>query len=134
VSEKTYITSQVDEDSELYQRFEDFVEDKGHSNQSAAVRDLVRTALDVHEGNRGSRWETVAQQSLYAVTFSLLAAVISLVSSLAAVVLASYPSPWTVVSLSFLFGSLLAATGSGLLHEYGKSKLDKQAADSEVNA
>jgi hypothetical protein len=132
VSEKTYITSQVDEDSELYQRFEDFVEEKGHSNQSAAVRDLVRTGLDVHEGEHGSVWETVAQQALYAVTFSLLVAAISAVSFVAAVVQAGYPSPWTVVTFSLLIGGVIAALGSGAVHGYGRAKLEKQAAEVEA--
>jgi hypothetical protein len=45
MGDKAYITSQIDEESELYQRFEDYVEAKGHDNKSAAVRELVHSAL-----------------------------------------------------------------------------------------
>jgi hypothetical protein len=52
MGDKTYISSQVDEDSELYQRFEHYVDEKGHDNKSAAVRELVNSALE----NENNPW------------------------------------------------------------------------------
>jgi hypothetical protein len=105
----------------LDDKFETYRDENNLSN-SEALRQLVQTGI---EAERESVWETVQQQALYAVTFALT---LASVSFFAAVVLAGYPSPWTVVSFAFLVGGILVAAGGGL--GYGISK--KKAALAEV--
>ena len=77
MSEKTYITTQIDEESELYQRYEDFVDEKGHSSKSAATRELVRFALDEHESSDPAGGWTVLERVLLTAS-SVLAAIVAL--------------------------------------------------------
>jgi hypothetical protein len=101
-------------------------------NRSAAFEHMVEHHNSVKQSVR--RWETVAEHSLFAVTFSLLVAAISTVSFVVAYVQAGYPSPWTLVSFSVLVGAILAALGGGVVNSYTQSKVNTAAADSGVNA
>jgi uncharacterized integral membrane protein len=125
VSDQTYLSSRVDEESELYQRFEDFVEEKGHSNDSAAVRDLVRTGLDVHEGKHSTKWDLIAEQSLYAVTFGLVLATVSLVVFVVLLAFSAFPSPLTLIAIGAVFGGVLVAVGGGLGHDLAASRAER---------
>jgi hypothetical protein len=96
-------------------------------NRSEAFEHIVEHHDRVKRSVRW--WETVTQQALYAVTFSLLVAVISTVSFAVAVVLAGYPSPWTVISVSLVVAGILAAVGSGGVHQYARSKVNTEAVE-----
>jgi hypothetical protein len=103
---------------DLDDKFQTYRDENDLSN-SEALRRLVQTGM---EAERESVWKTVQQQALYAVTFALTLASVSFVSFFAAAVLAGYPSPWTVVSLAFLFGGVLVAAGGGVGYEISKRK------------
>ena len=128
MGEKQYVAAQIDEDSPLYQQFEDYENSEGFESRSEAVRSLLRQGLDGGEsGPSIGKWEMVAEQALYAVTFALMVAIISTVSFVVAVVLAGYPSPWSLISASVLVGSLLAATTGGLGYHYSESKINRRS-------
>jgi hypothetical protein len=70
VGDKQYITTKVDEESDLYRRFETYLEEAGHGNKSAATRQLVKSALDDWEekqqpGHDPERPDTVLRALLY---------------------------------------------------------------------
>lgn len=97
-------------------------------NRSEAFEHMVAHHNEVKES---LRWETVAQQALYAVTFSLLVAAISLVAFIVALVQAGYPSPWTIVSFGFLFGGIIAGLGGGIATGYSRSKIQTTMSDTD---
>jgi hypothetical protein len=111
-------------------KIESYQHENNLDNRSAAIEHIVDHHEDVKRSVRW--WETVTQQALYAVSFSLLVSVISLVSFAVAIVQAGYPSPWTIISFSFLMGGLLAAGGSGIVHKYSRSRLQRESVGVEA--
>jgi hypothetical protein len=110
------VTVQTLDDIESYQH------SQGLETRSAAIEHLVE---HYEERQRtASRWDRVAEQALYAVTFSLVVAVISTVALVAMVIQAGYPSPWTAVALSLVVGSVLTATGSTFGYRYASEQAD----------
>ena len=109
---------------------EEYQHEHGLDNRSAAIEHLVEYREEVEQTT--DFWELVKQQAMYAVTFSLMVAVISLVSLVAAVVLAGYPSPWSVISMSLLVGAILAATGAATGYKYSESKIRRQSVEVEA--
>ena len=110
------VTVQTLDDIETYQH------NQGLETRSAAIEHLVE-----HYDERqrtASRWDRIAEQALYAVTFSLVVAVISTVALVAMVIQAGYPSPWTAVALSLVVGSILTATGSTVGYRYASEQAD----------
>jgi len=70
VGDTQYITTKVDEESDLYQRFDRYLEEAGHGNKAAATRQLVKSALDDWEeqaelGYDPDRPDTVLRALLY---------------------------------------------------------------------
>lgn len=128
MSDRVMLGAQFDPDDELLEQFEEYKEEHGFTSRAETMRHLMRRELQGSDG----RWDTVAQQSLYAVTFSLLVAVISLISFATAVVVASFPSPETVVTFALLIGSLLAATGSGATYKYSVARSQRVATEVEA--
>lgn len=110
------VTVQTLDDIETYQH------NQGLETRSAAIEHLVE-----HYDERqrtASRWDRIAEQALYAVTFSLVVAVISTFAVVAMVIQAGYPSPWTAVALSLVVGSILTATGSTFGYRYASEQAD----------
>lgn len=116
--------------TETLEKIETYQEENNLDNRSNAIEVLV----DEHHQSQqsGGAWETVAQQSLYAVTFSLIVAVISTASFAAAVVVASFPSPETVVTFALLMGSTLAAMGSGGVWKYSTARARRVSTEAEA--
>jgi Flp pilus assembly protein TadB len=115
--------------TETLEKIETYQEENNLDNRSNAIEVLV----DEHHKSQqpGGVWETIAQQALYAVTFSLLVAVISGIGFAVGVVLASFPTPVTVIIFSLLVASALTATGSGLLRKYSTARARRIASEVE---
>jgi hypothetical protein len=111
------VTVQTLDDIETYQHDHDL------DNRSAAIEHLVEQHAE--RQRRVKWWDRVAEQALYAVTFSLAVAVISTIAFVAVVIQAGYPSPVTVVAFAFVVGSILTATGSSLGYRYATSRADR---------
>jgi len=105
------------DDIESYQNSQEL------ETRSAAIEHLVE-----HYDERqraATRWDRIAEQALFAVTFSLVVTVISAVAFVAMVIQAGYPSPWTAVALSLVVGSILTATGSTAGYRYASEQADE---------
>jgi uncharacterized integral membrane protein len=116
--------------TETLDKIESYQDENNLDNRSNAIEVLV----DEHHQSQqsGGVWETVSQQALYAVTFSLLVAVISTASFVTAYVVASFPSPETVVTFAFLIGSVLAAMGSGGVWKYSTARARRVSTEAEA--
>ena len=109
MGQKKYITSQVDEDSELYQRFEAYVDEAGHDNKSAATRQLVKSALDQHEDDNpwhdANRPDTPMAALLYAARNIRHTAVLAMLMALVLAELLTWPLLLAPAAIAALYGS-----------------------------
>jgi len=128
MTDRVTLGVQFDPDSELLEDFEEYKESNGFTSRAETMRHLMREQLHDDSGV----WETVSQQALYAVTFSLIVAAISTASFVTAFVVASFPSPETVVTFAFLIGSLFTAVGSGLTHRYSTARARRVSTEAEA--
>lgn len=128
MTDRVTLGVQFDPESELLEDFEEYKESNGFTSRAETMRHLMREQLHDDSGV----WETVSQQALYAVTFSLLVAVISTASFVTAYVVASFPSPETVVTFAFLIGSVLAAMGSGGVWKYSTARARRVSTEAEA--
>jgi hypothetical protein len=105
--------------NETLEQLEEYQHENGLDNRSAAIEHLVEHRDEI---GKAKIWETIQQQTFYAVTFALTLSLISLISFVVAFVQSGYPSPWTVASFAFLVGGILAATGAAAGHELSKRR------------
>lgn len=101
---------------------ESYQESQELETRSAAIEHLVDHYAERQRA--ASRWDRFAEQALFAVTFSLVVAVISTVAFVAMVIQSGYPSPLTAVALSLVVGSILTATASVGGYHYATDRAD----------
>lgn len=138
---KEYITTKVDEESDLYQRFEAYLEEAGHGNKSAATRQLVKSALDDWEdqqrpGHAPDRPDTVLRALLYDAdemkhTALLISAVLLTLS--AAVTLPMYAEVPLLAGSGLYAATAVVGFATRALGKFAGETPDA-AADAEVNA
>ena len=105
--------------TETLEQLEEYQHENNLDNRSAAIEHLVEHRDEI---GKAKLWETVQEQTMYAVTFAMMLSFISLIGFAVAFVQAGYPSPWTVITFAGLVGGILAASGAGIGYEISKRK------------
>lgn len=116
--------------TDTLERLEQYQEENGLDNRSEAFESIVANWAQTADSK--TFWGAVAQQSLYAVTFAFIIALMTASVALYALFVAAYPSPWAVVGLGAFFGSLVVISGGSLSYRYSVSKMKRL--QSEVKA
>jgi len=104
-------------------RLEEYQTDNGLDNRSEAFEDIVANWAEVAE-SRGF-WQRIAQQSMYAMTFALIIAVLAGGVAVTAIWLTAFPSPWAAVGLGGFFAALLVISGGTVSYRFSQAKIKK---------
>jgi Flp pilus assembly protein TadB len=123
--EKQRFSARVKTDT--LEKIEAYQDDNALDNRSAAIDHMVEHYEEKQQA--ASRWDTIAEQALFAATLSVLAGVLSLISLVVAVFFTAYPSPLSVVLLALVFGATATAFGGAVGHRYARSKSEQVFVD-----
>jgi len=129
---RTNIATQVEDESELLERFEEFEEETGYGNRSKAVRAALRRGLDEYESD-GSNSYTLLEEWLLNV--AAVVAGVALVLAVGSLMPTMPVQAGVTVSALLLLSSLAAvlAVHQGLLGRLGSATPDVVGDSSEVS-
>jgi hypothetical protein len=129
---RTNIATQVEDESELLERFEEFEEATGYGNRSKAVRAALRRGLDEFENEGDGGTYSLVEEWLLNV--AAVVAGVALVLAVVSVVPSVPIQAGITVSALLLLSSLAAvlAVDQGLLSRLGAATPDVGGESSEV--